>query len=106
MDNQRKAPLRQILKSGTIILGKKTHVPCSVRNLSETGAGRSLNNPDTVRHPPFMYHCPNTGRRIQEFIAEEMSGNDTYEAVTCIVCQQVHLVNAATAKVLGQNDIE
>jgi hypothetical protein len=34
----RKAPRRLTLKSGTIILGKKAHLPCSVRNLSETGA--------------------------------------------------------------------
>ena len=38
MANQRKAARRRILKSGTIILGKKAHLPCSVRNLSEAGA--------------------------------------------------------------------
>jgi PilZ domain len=38
MANQRKVPRRRILKSGTIILGKKAHLPCSVRNLSEAGA--------------------------------------------------------------------
>jgi hypothetical protein len=38
MANQRKAPRRRILKSGTIILGKEAHLPCLVRNLSEAGA--------------------------------------------------------------------
>ena len=38
MTNQRKASRRRILKSGTIILGKKAHIPCSVRDLSEIGA--------------------------------------------------------------------
>ena len=38
MANQRKAPRRRTLKSGTIILGKKAQLPCAVRNLSETGA--------------------------------------------------------------------
>jgi hypothetical protein len=38
MANQRKAPRRRIHKSGTIILGKKAHLPCTIRNLSESGA--------------------------------------------------------------------
>lgn len=55
--------------------------------------------------PPFMYRCPNTGYRVQGFVAEEVSNDaDTYETVTCIVCQQVHLVNPATGKVLGEDD--
>ena len=55
---------------------------------------------------PFIYRCPNTGLRIQALAAEEITeGEDTYEAVTCIMCQQVHLVNPHTGKVLGE-DIE
>jgi hypothetical protein len=38
MADQRKVPRRRILKSGTIILGKKAHLPCLVRNLTEAGA--------------------------------------------------------------------
>jgi hypothetical protein len=38
MTNQRKAPRRRLLKSGTIILGKKAHLPCVVSNLSVSGA--------------------------------------------------------------------
>jgi len=54
---------------------------------------------------PF-YRCPNTGLRIQALAAEEITeGEDTYEAVTCIMCRQVHLVNPHTGKVLGE-DIE
>ena len=41
--------------------------------------------------PPFIYRCPNTGRHVQGFTAEEVSGEDTYETVTCAMCQQVHL---------------
>ena len=52
---------------------------------------------------PFVYRCPNTGLRIQALAAEEITeGEDTYEAVTCIMCQQVHLVNPYTGKVLGE----
>jgi hypothetical protein len=34
--------------------------------------------------PPFLYRCPNTGYRVQGFVAEEVSVEpDGYEAVTC-----------------------
>ena len=56
--------------------------------------------------PPFLYRCPNTGHHIQGFIAEEVSGDDTYETVTCIMCQQVHFVNPASGKVLGDDNSE
>ncbi len=38
----------------------------------------------------FIYRCPNTGLRIQALAAEEITeGEDTYEAVTCIMCRQL-----------------
>ena len=53
----------------------------------------------------FIYRCPNTGLRIQAWAAEEVAQDeDVYEPVTCLMCQQVHLVNAATGKVLGEAD--
>jgi hypothetical protein len=55
--------------------------------------------------PPFLYRCPNTGYRVQGFVAEEVSDDsEAYEAVTCNVCQRVHLVNPSTGKVLGGED--
>ena len=52
----------------------------------------------------FIYRCPNTGLRIQALTAEEITeGEHTYEAVTCIMCRQVHLVNPDTGKVLGED---
>lgn len=55
--------------------------------------------------PPFLYRCPNIGRRVQGFVAEEVSDDaDTYELITCLACQQVHLVNPATGKIVGQED--
>ena len=54
---------------------------------------------------PFIYRCPNTGFRIQASAAEEITEDeDTYEPVTCVMCQQVHLVNPFTGKVLGEDD--
>jgi hypothetical protein len=51
----------------------------------------------------FVFRCPNTGFNVQGWSAYEVSGDeaDTYETVTCIACQQTHLVNPATGKVLS-----
>lgn len=55
--------------------------------------------------PAFIYRCPNTGLHVQAFVAEEIDDDtDTYEFVSCIMCRQVHLVNPATGKVLGEDD--
>jgi hypothetical protein len=52
----------------------------------------------------FICRCPNTGLRIQALAAEEITeGEDMYEAVTCIMCRLVHLVNPYTGKVLGED---
>ena len=53
----------------------------------------------------FIYRCPNTGFRIQGYVAEETSDDEnSYEAVACLVCKQIHLVNPSTGKVLGEDD--
>jgi hypothetical protein len=55
--------------------------------------------------PPFLYRCPTTGYRVQGFVPEDVpADSDTYESVTCILCQRVHLVNPRTGRVLGEND--
>ena len=53
----------------------------------------------------FLYRCPNTGHLIQGFIAEPVvaDDHDRYELVICLFCRQVHLVNPATGKVLGED---
>jgi hypothetical protein len=54
----------------------------------------------------FVFRCPNTGFNVQGWSAYEVSGDeaDTYETVTCIACQQTHLVNPATGKVLSSDE--
>jgi len=53
----------------------------------------------------FIYRCPNTGFRVQGYVAEETSDNeDSYEAVTCLICNRTHLVNPSTGKVLGERE--
>ncbi len=56
--------------------------------------------------PAFLFRCPNTGLNVQGWSAEEVSADEanTYQTVTCIACQQTHLVNPATGKVLSGDD--
>jgi hypothetical protein len=55
--------------------------------------------------PPFLYRWPATGYRVQGFVSEEIPAEgDTYETLTCIACQRVHLVNPRTGRVLGESD--
>ena len=55
--------------------------------------------------PPFLYRCPNTGSRVQGYVAEEVPDDtNAYKSITCLACRQVHLVNPATGKVLGEDD--
>ena len=46
-----------------------------------------------------MFLCPNTGLHSHD----SENGDDTYRAVRCLACQQVHLVNA-NGKVLGTDE--
>jgi hypothetical protein len=54
----------------------------------------------------FLYHCPNTGLRVQGWIADDPTkrDEDSFEAVTCPACARVHLVNPQTGKALGANN--
>jgi len=56
--------------------------------------------------PTFLYRCPNTGLRVQGWIANDPTERveDSFEAVSCPACGRVHLVNPQTGKVLGAND--
>jgi hypothetical protein len=72
-------------------------VPCEIDQNSLSG--------ETNRVAPFLYRCPNTGYRVQGFIAEDVSDEaEDYRAITCLACHQVHLVNPASGKVLGYED--
>ena len=56
--------------------------------------------------PSILFRCPNTSRRVQGWIAEEVSDADenAYQSVICLACQQVHLVNRKSEKVLGARE--
>jgi hypothetical protein len=52
-----------------------------------------------------VFLCPNTGIRVQGWFADNGSEDaDTYQPMSCLACQRVHLVNPATGKVLGAED--
>ncbi len=55
----------------------------------------------------FVYQCPTTGYKVQGYVddggAEDTApDDDTYEPVTCTLCQRTHLVNPKTGRVLGE----
>jgi hypothetical protein len=53
----------------------------------------------------FLYRCPNTGRNVQGWSADEVTDDDeTYQSFECIACTSVHLVNLKTGKVLGEDE--
>ena len=61
MDDRRQAPRVRLLKSGTILLGKH-RVPCTVRNLSETGACLEV---QTTYWLPLVFEFMMPGRAIR-----------------------------------------
>ena len=66
---------------------------------------RSLGISVIERMATFLYRCPDTGFRVQGYTPGQTSDDDdTYEAVTCLACQRVHLVNPATGRVIGENE--
>jgi hypothetical protein len=54
----------------------------------------------------FLFRCPNTGLKVQGWVAEDpvAPSDETYEPVTCAACVQIHLVNPATGRVLGSDE--
>jgi hypothetical protein len=59
-----------------------------------------------VKHATRVFLCPNTGQRVQGWFADDGSenGGETYQAVNCLACRQVHMINPKTGKVLGADE--
>jgi hypothetical protein len=52
--------------------------------------------------PAILFKCPNTGFAVQGWIAEEVADDDdTYWSVPCLACEQSHMVNPSTGRLLG-----
>jgi len=55
----------------------------------------------------FVYRCPNTGRQVQGFVADDLTKSETeneFEGVVCIACAALHWVNPKTGRVLGADE--
>ena len=57
----------------------------------------------TVQTANFVFRCPATDFDVQHELGDDpdISENE-YEAVTCVACAALHLVNRRTGKVMGQ----
>lgn len=54
--------------------------------------------------PTFLFRCPNTGFRVQGYSAEQTPDDGAdYVPVNCHACRQIHLVNPASGKALGDD---
>ena len=56
----------------------------------------------------FLYRCPTMSLNVQGWIADDVTPNEgeTHQAVTCLACRQIHLVNPITGNVLGADQKE
>jgi hypothetical protein len=53
----------------------------------------------------FLHRCPITGYKVQGFIADYPAENrHVYEALTCLACNRIHLVDPKTGKVAGSDE--
>jgi hypothetical protein len=51
---------------------------------------------------PFLYRCPNTGKKVQDWAADDAEENDlSYVQVTCLACAQAHPVNPEERQGVG-----
>jgi hypothetical protein len=52
----------------------------------------------------FLYRCPTTGHKVQGLLhgrARCADDTATYETVTCLACNGVHLVNPRSGRIIG-----
>jgi hypothetical protein len=53
----------------------------------------------------FLYKCPITGFSVQGWVADDGDpDDDTHQAITCLACQRLHLVNPRIRKVLRSDE--
>jgi hypothetical protein len=53
----------------------------------------------------LIFRCAQTGSTVQVWLPEEpMAGDDSYEAVICLACGHMHLVNKKTGRTLSDKD--
>ncbi|MGN6748449.1 MAG: hypothetical protein ACTHJS_07630 [Xanthobacteraceae bacterium] len=52
----------------------------------------------------FLYRCTKTGLRVQGWVLDEprQADKQNYEAVNCLACGGVHLVNPVSGKTINE----
>ncbi len=52
---------------------------------------------------PYVFRCPNTGLEVQGWAVatEPDDAREKFEAVECLACGRLHMVNPRTGKTLG-----
>jgi hypothetical protein len=59
---------------------------------------------ETVQIANFLFRCPATGFEIQYDLDDDPDiPENEYEAVRCVACTALHLINRRTGKVMGQD---
>jgi hypothetical protein len=56
----------------------------------------------------FLYRCPTTGHKVQGLVRGNARSTDdtvTYETVTCLACNGLHLVDPSSGRVLGADAV-
>jgi hypothetical protein len=53
----------------------------------------------------FLYRCTKTGLRVQGWVADHCGQPEkqNYEAIDCLACGGVHLVNPASGKTIADD---
>ena len=57
------------------------------------------------RMAPVLFRWPATGMQVQGWCADDATASgarDVYIGIQCLACDQVHLVNPETGRVLGR----
>jgi len=54
--------------------------------------------------PPFLFICPTTRAKVQDWSDDDDLREDQYDEVSCKACGALHFVNPKTGKVMGERD--
>jgi hypothetical protein len=54
--------------------------------------------------PAILYRCPVKKLPVSSWVAHAPQDDDRLEAIECIACKRIHMVNPKTGKVVGDGD--
>jgi len=54
----------------------------------------------------FIFRCPDTSFNVQCQVDDDSGeeSGDVYEAVRCLACDRLHLINRRTGRLLGERE--